>query len=352
MNWRKYFILLCQLMGLCILLLKSASFASAAENTACAKFHPGMEFRVIGSNIRNQNGVATLKNILTKYDVHNFNGVVYQIDWANIEESPGVYNWSELDQVLSLVKSAGKFLRVRVQDRTFWTGCDSKFIPAYVDRDSNNTDAKVCYARIWEQNTMDAYIAVVTALAKRYAADPAFIGLTVEESALDAVTIHNDSSLNETALYPQLTRLATAVHAAAPDIQFTQYFNWPYRGNNAYFTAMADHMVAQGGGGIGWSDSRLDQEYNYTWYDLARQYHSKLLIAPSIESGANTETTIDAALVRNEAIYEMLVVRFHAHIVVWETWTPGLGADYFPEVAIPIVNNHGGAVKNTTCPYG
>ena len=346
--------------GICVIALSSCGGGSSGAplsggtnlvNAACEKFHPGMEFRVASSNARQLNGVAQLQYDFQNYDVHNFNGILYQIDWGNIETSPGVYNWSELDQVLNEVKAAGKYLRVRIEDRTFFTGCNSNFIPSYVARDPNPVDPNMCYARIWEQNTMDSYIAVVTAMVNRYASDPTFVGVADEETALDAVTLNTTPSLYATALYPQLTRLASAVHVAAPDILFTQDFNWPYLGNISYFTTMANQMVAQGGGGIGWPDSLVADEYTYNWYSLARQYYAKLLIAPEVQSGAGTATTVNAALADNEAVYQMLVGDMHANIIVWDTWNVGLGSNYFPQVVIPIVNNHAGMVTNTACPY-
>ena len=201
-----------------------ANFAQAFEtnnsnNTACKSFHPGHQFLVADDNTRNADGLQALKFALDNQDVHNFNGFVYQIDWGMLESSQGKYDWTRLDEAVSLAQNNKKYIRIRVEDRTFWKGCNVAFIPAYVAHDSGYNNPKTCFAKIWEKPTMDSYIAVVTAVAKRYANNPHFMGITVEETATDSVSIHENPHLYVD-LYAQLERLATEVHKANPNIIF------------------------------------------------------------------------------------------------------------------------------------
>jgi len=338
---------------LCItLVMPLTSFSNTTINTnVCQNFHPGMEFRVFDSVDRTIDGYYHLKMNLLQ-DVHNFNGVLLQIDWGTIESTPGIYDWSRLDKILLTAQKAGKYLRVRIEDRTFWTGCASKsFLPSDIAREAGALSPNNCYAKIWEKDTMDRYIAVVTAMLTRYSSNPYFTGVVMEETALDSASIYNNKSLYQTALYPQLIRLAAAAHAAAPYVLFTQYINWPYKSNSAYFSPIVSNLLSTNGG-IGWPDSRIDQEFNYSWYQLARNNNSSLLIAPSAESGSTSSaTTIADALVDHEATYEMLVKDTNAHIIVWDTDNVAFGSNYFSQVVIPTVNNHNGAVLNNTCPF-
>ena len=314
----------------------------------CSNFHPGMEFRVTDDSARNADGMYALKSNLSQ-DVHSFNGVVYQTNWGRIETSPSVYDWSNLDAALAYVKSKGKYFRVKFEDRTFLSGCSSSFIPPYIARDANyKPSSNACYAKIWEQATMDSEIALLTTLAKRYSGDPYFSGIIVEETALDSISLRANPVLY-LSLYAQLERLATAVHNAAPNIIFTQYVNWPYNGNNL---APVVANLAALGGGIGWPDSMIADEYTWSWYQFARDNYKTLMIAPSVESGDfDADTTVSALLADNEATYQMLVGDLHANIIVWDNWNALLSGNYFTQVVIPTVNNHNGAVQNTTCPF-
>jgi len=301
---------------------------------------------------RSLNGLSSLSSNLSQ-DVKNFNAVVYQINWGMIETSPGVYDWSRIDQALALLKSKGKYLRVRVQDRTFWTGCGSNFIPSWVARDTSYQSANACFAKIWEQATMDQYIALQTALVNRYKSDPSFMGVSTEETAMGATTFQSQPTLVLTGLYPQLERLATAVHTAAPDILFTQYINWPYAVQNSYVAPVVNNLVAFGSGAsIGWPDSVVANEYTWPWYQFARDNYTHLVIAPSAEAGTvSAATTVAASLADHEAAYQMLTGDLHANIIVWDTWNGQFGDNYFTQVIIPLVNNHNGTVPNTTCPF-
>ena len=314
----------------------------------CANFHPGMEFRVSDEfPIIATNSIGTLKYYLNQ-DVHSFNGIVYQINWGGIETSQGVYDWSILDAAFAAAKASGKYFRVKFEDRTYLYGCNSQFIPSYIARDPYYTGTQVCFANIWEQATMDSEIAVLTALVQRYASDPYFSGVIVEETAFGAEAVHANPALY-LSLYAQLERLATAVHNAAPNIIFTQYINWPYNGNAGIFP-LINNLISSNGG-IGWPDSMTADEYTWSWYQFARDDYTKLLIAPSAESGDFTQTTIPAALAAHEDTYQMLVGDLHANIIVWDFFNAAIGSNYFTQVVIPTVNNHNGAVLNNTCPF-
>jgi hypothetical protein len=330
----------------------SGQTSSTAASGPCSKFQPGMQFLVTDDNTRNVDGLSSLTDNLSQ-DVHNFNGVLYQIAWGMIEGSPGSYDWSRLDQAFALAKSAGKYFRVRVEDRTFWTGCGSNFIPADISREVSVWDTGTCFATIWNQPTMDRYIALLTALIQRYGNDPFFLGVTTEESVLDSITLRANPALVVTALYPQLQRLAGAVHNANANALFIQHINWPYNGNNLYLMPMINKMISYGSGmGIGWPDSMVDNEYNWSWYQFARAHYDQLVIAPSADAGTvSTATDIPTALADHEKTYQMLVNDLHASMIVWNTWNEAFGDAYFTDVIIPTVNKHNGAVLNTSCPF-
>jgi len=317
----------------------------------CANFHPGMEFRVSDDLSRKSDGLAGLSALLA-LDIKHFKGVFYQTNWAMIEPSPGVYDWSRMDKALELVKRKGMHMRVRVQDRTFWTGCGSAFVPPGVENEASFRTPKTCFAKIWEQDTMNRYISMLTALVDRYKSDPAFIGIAVEETALDAPSFKSNPSQYRTGLYPQLERLANAIHAAAPNILFTQYLNWPSPDKSALDPVVNNLASFGSGAAISWPDSILANQHTWSWYQYARDYYTKLVIAPDIEAvSASKATELSESLEDHEALYQMLVGDLHANIIVWDTWSSEFGNNYFAQVVIPTVNKHNGEVLNNTCPF-
>jgi hypothetical protein len=337
-------------LAMLVSLFVLATSNNAAAASRCDKFQPGMEFRVEDDATRGANGLSTLKNILTYNDVINFKGVFYQINWGMLETSPGKYDWTRLDQAFELAKSQGKHFRVRVQDRTFQTGCNSAFIPSDILRDGSPYSSSICYAQIWESSVMTRYIALLTAIANRYNADPYFLGIATEETALDSKLLKSRPILTVKALYVQLKRLATAIHTAQPQVILTQYINWPYALNNTYLAPIVSNLASWGG--IGWPDTIVANENTWSWYQFARDNYTKMLIAPSVESGSVPKTaTLQDALIEHQKIYQMLNERLHANIIVWDTWNSQFEGKYFTDVVIPTVNNYRGKLNNNTCPF-
>ena len=324
--------------------------AQGFEDNVCDKFHAGHHFRIDDDLTRNVDGLENLKKILKNYDVSNFNGILYQIDWGMIERSPDIYDWSRLDSVLALAEKHNKYIRIRVQDRTFWTGCNSKFLPAYIENEANYSDPKICYAKIWEKETMDKYISLLVALVTRYKNNPYFMGIVVEETVLDSISLRKNPELNLD-LYTQLKRLAISINLAAPNIMFTQYINWPLHNEINHFNLIADNLVAMGGGGsIGWPDSVVVNANKWQWYQVARNYNTKLVIAPSVELTPE-RTMVSDSIADHENIYQMLTNDIKSHIIVWSTWKSPFNDSYFTNVVIPVVNKHNGEGLNTQCPF-
>jgi hypothetical protein len=187
--------------------------------------------------------------------VRNFKGVAYQMPWGMLEKSPGVYDFRRVDAALAEVKAKGMYLLLKFEERTFWTGCNSNFIPAYVARDGSSSDAKYCIAKVWEKTTVDHMIRVLQQIALRYKNDPNFLGIDIEETSLGSATVQANKSLYYT-YYDQLKRLHHAVHSVAPNLILNQQLNWPVNDDVNAFYGIADNLVAMGGGGaIGWPDT-------------------------------------------------------------------------------------------------
>lgn len=314
----------------------------------CSRFHPGHYVRVVDSADRKLDGLAALDSLLSK-DVRLFQGVVDQIDWAMLEPSKGVYDFSRTDAALAKVKATGKYLVLKVMDRTFWTGCNSTFLPAYVAKESDG-GSSYCVAKIWEPATMDDMIRVLQQVQMRYKTDPHFLGLSLEETSMAPLSFKANWNLGYEQ-YKQLKRMHNAVHSVAPQLIINQYLNHPVFTNIQEFYAIGDNLIALGeGGGIGWPDTTPAQQYDMakagSWYQVARDRRTKLLIMAGTEGGGNP----DSSYATTEKVYNMLVDDIKAHAIVWDTWAPGPG-DYFTTVVVPLLNKYAGQVGSTVCPW-
>jgi hypothetical protein len=317
---------------------------ASASSSACSRFQPGHYVHISDDRGRGSDGLAALRTFLSK-DVTNFKGVQYGMTWGMIETSPGVYDFSRLDAALAQVKAKGKYLLLFFKDRTFHTGCDSEFLPSYLEREESHVSSRACFAKIWEQPTMDQMIRVLKAIAVRYKDDPHFLGISLPETTIAALSMKGRPEVR-LALYEQLKRAYPAVHSVAPNLIIHQMVNWPSPTMKSLYD-LTDQLVALGGGGaIGWPDTVPSHADDWGWYRLGREYSKKLAVIPHVQTPA-----IPSSLEATDQIYSFLVDDINAHMIVWATWHKDMGNAYLTEVVIPTVNKHGGAVKNTTCPW-
>jgi hypothetical protein len=331
---------MCSLSIAAVVALGSASSTWAAS-AACSRFQPGHYFYVVHET----NGLNNLRKYLGM-DVRNFKGVVYFINWGSIEKSKGVFDFGPLDAALAQARAKGKLLMVEMKDRTYSSGCSSSFVPSYVARDRGADSASACFAKTWESATATEMIRVLKQIATRYKNDPAFMGIAIPETSIlpASFAANRDLVLN---LYEQVKRMAREVKSVAPAMIIHQKLNWPRQGNLTHFTQIADTHVGLGGGGsVGWPDTSVPNQYNWNWYNIGRNYRSKLAVMPQVQTAH-----ISTSLAEHDKIYRMLNDDIRAQMIVWSSWHKAMSDSYFSKVIIPTVNKYNGAVSNRTCPF-
>lgn len=352
----------------------------AVTPVICKHFRPGHYFREADSRSRNLDGLA---NVRTDFgpggpDLRDFAGLLYQIDWAMLEPTPGVYDFTRLDSVFATVKSAGKSLRLKIMDRSFWFACNPAipFVPRYVTQVPAAPGATGCFGDVWNSATMDGLIALHVAVANRYRGDTAFVGFNTEETATFVTELLTNPDRVVSGLYAQRLRFAQAMLAAAPELLFISEMNWPLDNDLSHFSRMVDQSLVTGptgtrnGMGLSWPDSWINTSgYSAaelalvlsriqctqsvaasgkspcSWYDLARRYNTKVVVAPNIQGG-----TLLGTLAEAEAHYAMLDTDLGAHMITWETWSAP-NANYLRAIAIPTIRKRAGRLRNTACPF-
>jgi hypothetical protein len=266
------------------------------------------------------------------------------MNWGMIEKSPGVYDFSRLDAALAQVKAKNMHLQLLFKDRTFHSGCQSNFLPSYVNRDGSYQSSRICYARMWEKTTMDHMIRVLQQIALRYKADPNFLGISLPETSIAALSLKGNPKLR-LAYFAEMKRLYPAVHSVAPNLIVQQLMNAPAQMEQQY--DITNKLAGMGGGGaIGWPDSVPAEANEWGWYKIGREYNRKVAVIPYVQV-----PFISSSIQATEQIYTFLVDDIKAHMIVWRDWHPDMGSAYLTNVVIPTINKHGGAVKNTLCPW-
>lgn len=117
-------------------------------------------------------------------------GVVWRQTWHEVETSPGRYDFSSFDRVLSAIAHSRKpscHLWVMVEFKSFINSPVKNPCPSYLQArhsapNAYGHGAATCF--IWEPEVARAYVAMIRAAAARYDHNPRVEGLVLQESAL------------------------------------------------------------------------------------------------------------------------------------------------------------------------
>lgn len=139
-----------------------------------------------GSTTAYRLGIAQdLHDALTTPGVRGF---WMAVDWRTVEVGDGRYDWRLIDDNMKVARSNGLRFVIEVSDRSFDSSnvMPAYFPPAYVVAYSGNSGGIV--AKRWDPYVYNRLIRLYTAIAQRYAADPAFGGIATSETALGDVS--------------------------------------------------------------------------------------------------------------------------------------------------------------------
>jgi hypothetical protein len=310
--------------------------AAAAHPAICDKWQPGHYLRV---PVYQDEGL--LDNVLSR-DLSHFKGILYHFEWGALEREQGQYDFSRIDEAVDAVARHGKYILFMMADRTFGGGCDSGFLPDYVHRADSPLKEGFCTAAVWEPETMDHRIRVLTALLGRYADHSRVLGVVLPETAL-AIRPHTTPGFTWQGYKEQLRRSYRAIHAAVPNMLIIQGFNFPQEKHRPGF--MSDLRQALEdlgeGGGISWPDTVPERFKEWDQYRMARTHNRRLAIVPQVQT-PNIRAT------DTEAIYQYLVEDVGAQMIIWSHWHRDM-SDYLGSEVIATVNRHNGFIRNSAC---
>jgi hypothetical protein len=335
-----------------------SAMAVAATDTR-VKWNPG---HYIALPMRDE---ATILKVMSEIKpLPQVKGLILRYEWAQLETSKGVYDFSRLDRDLSLVQAAGKRLWIMVGTKVFRPG--GRAVPDYLRtaeyeggaykiligaRDAIGSKERYGEnAALHNAKVRDRMIALGNAMGAHLNKHNALEGITFNETAMGQMKVPLTSA-QKNAYFDNLAQVAAATKRAFPNTVVMQFINFPRAYMPGLISSMVSTKVALGGPDILLQDPDLNN-YIYPMYEPAK---GKVAVGPSVQP-ENFATTVQHGAYNPPKIsdlYNFGRTRLSANYMFWTRVTNGSPSpytrtlDFFKSSAFP-KDASGGLI--TTCP--
>ncbi|WP_051242582.1 hypothetical protein [Azohydromonas australica] len=291
-------------------------------------------------------------------------GLILRYEWAQLEKSKGVYDFSRLDRDLALVQAAGKRLWIMVGTKVFRPG--GQAVPDYLrtaeyeggaykiviaGRDAIGSQERYGEnAALHNVKVRDRLIALGDAMGAHLNKHNALEGITFNETAMGQMKVPLTKA-QQTAYFDNLAQVGAATQRAFPNTVVMQFINFPRAYMPGLISNMVSNKVALGGPDILIEDADLNTHI-YPMYDPAK---GKVAVGPSVQP-ENFATTVQHGAYNPPKIsdlYNFGRTRLSANYMFWTRVTAGSPSpytrtlDFFKSSAFP-KDAAGGLIS--TCP--
>lgn len=314
----------------------STIYTSYSMAGICDNWHSGHYIRVPYMNGKN---MALVSSMLEKNFV-NYQGIVMQFNWNNLEPNRGEYNFTDFDDALQKARQEDKYIILMFMDRTFNYSASNQFAPDYLKTVEGNDGSNFCTVAIWEEKEMTNKIRVANAILNRYRSDPHLIGIYFNAETALNINKKETEGFTWEKYQRQLIRGIQEVSKANPDKIIMQGFNFPQ--DEKFMQGIVDGIKTLNNTGMFWPDTIIGEKDNWIHYDIARENATNFIIAPHVQ-------TRDLELLETTSAYEMLN-DIGAHMMVWDRYHKDSN-DYLEEYVIPAIVEKKGYIKNSKCPF-
>lgn len=311
----------------------------APKSVNPSDFHPGFYLSVGQSN----DSPSAAFGVLTTLPEFVGGKRIYR--WRDLEPTEGNYNFSQIEQDLTYLKSIGKRLWIQVFYTQF-NGAQPPLTPSYMWKDSVygcGPDYYGTYARsaaaggwipcLWNSNVNNKLQSLYSALGNRFNGEEYFEGISLDETAIDTNAAKTNAGYNATAVNAAFKANSLAARKAFPDKIVMQHINYaPY--NLVEFSS----WLAQNEIGIGSPDVILhNNTLTGTIYPQYSIYHNTVPTGPDVQ-WSNYEQ-YNAETGRNYTAEEILtgmVSISNPWYMFWIKRSP-----YFNDDVIPTIRKYG-----------
>ncbi len=286
----------------------------------------------------------------------NLKGFIGTYDWRYLEPSKDNYDFSNIREILKLLKGSGKHFGIYLKDRKFSSSCTKPPVPDYLLSSQYGGAYKyagyVCMVKLYRQDVMDRQIALFKALGREFDDHPNFELISTGETS-----IGGDSGYSADLWTNQLIRLFKESKKELKHTLIDIQMNF-LGGGSSYMERIAKAMAETGGGALGLPDTvpcrRTDipanQVCGYTIpsYEILRKYNGVLAITPDVE-------TWDLIYEQTPEVYDMAVDYLGATHILWQSEfssrrdSRGYVPNYLNNQVLPTIASQGGRI-NTACP--
>jgi hypothetical protein len=198
----------------------ASMLAAAGTPVAAKKFNPGHYLLpYLGET---QAGLLARADEVCRESA--LKGMQVRASWPSLEVSKGNYTFGNIEQLYGRLAACKKRLVLEV-----WAVSFDETVTAIVPSDLAASIAptnKGYIAKLWDPAVMDRFIALYTALAKRFESEPYFEGIVFTETATGGV----GGGYTAPAYIAQLTRGIKAIRAAWPTSSVIVYDNYIMNG--------------------------------------------------------------------------------------------------------------------------
>lgn len=116
-------------------------------------------------------------------------GIQIYEDWASIEKSKDVYDFSQQRAIYDAIAACGKRMVLQVHAVRFLPSCGSVapsylWTAAYEGGVTITPNEDRCVAMLWKPAVMDRFIALMNAIAAEFEREPYFEGVAISETAV------------------------------------------------------------------------------------------------------------------------------------------------------------------------
>ncbi|WP_298234330.1 hypothetical protein [uncultured Azohydromonas sp.] len=336
-----------------------AMAAAAVTTDTRVKWNPGHYIALP------QRDKATIEKVMAEIKpLPQVKGLILRYEWAQLETSKGVYDFSRLDRDLSLVQAAGKRLWIMVGTKVFRAG--GRAVPDYLRTAEYEGGAykiligarqaigsKERYgenAALHNPKVRDRLVALGAAMGAHLNKHNALEGITFNETAMGQMKVPLTAA-QKNAYFDNLAQVGAATQRAFPNTVVMQFINFPKPYMPGLISSMVSNKVALGGPDILLQDPDLNNHI-YPMYNPAK---GKVAVGPSVQP-ENFATTVQHGAYNPPKIsdlYDFGRTRLSANYMFWTRVTNGSPSpyartlDFFKSSAFP-KDASGGLI--TTCP--
>jgi len=323
------------------LLSLGAAEKGAVPPSSEVKWHPGHYMLVWGG--------YTSKHFDTIRD-SAFAGAQVRYFWRDLEPQKDHYDFSKIEADLAYLQRLDKRLVIQLMDRQF--GSAKRPLPDYFYDDPayhggaepfKNKRGSV--ARQWDLAVLDREIALISALGRRFDAEPFFEGFVFEESAI-GIDQKQAAGFTPRKYLDALKHVISAAKEAFPHTVVIEYANWLGSPPGA-LAELAEHCY-QVGAGWGGPDVVPDgapgraPRARVPAYDFYPRYAGKMPLGTAVQTpsfgGKEGKFTLDE-------LYEMGVDKLKLNYMFWIRVEGPKYSHSFTRDILPFINQKHGAIN-------